>query len=106
MSIEQAVLEKVRSLPPDKQQEVLDFAEFLVQHCYNPKHQWSSDFLSTFGAWKGTLVRPSQQVDEHGWSADFLARTYGICADDPIVVDDGGISEELDDDMEGVFDEP
>lgn len=34
MSIEQTILERVRSLPPDKQQEVLDFAEFLVQ-----KHQ-------------------------------------------------------------------
>jgi hypothetical protein len=31
MSIEQSVLEKIRTLPPDKQQEVLDFIEFL-QH--------------------------------------------------------------------------
>ncbi|MBI3796118.1 MAG: DUF2281 domain-containing protein [Deltaproteobacteria bacterium] len=29
MSIEQSVLEKMRALPPDKQQEVLDFVEFL-----------------------------------------------------------------------------
>jgi Protein of unknown function (DUF2281) len=29
MSIEQVVLEKLRALPPDKQQEVLDFVEFL-----------------------------------------------------------------------------
>lgn len=29
MSIEQAVIEKLRVLPPDKQQEVLDFVEFL-----------------------------------------------------------------------------
>lgn len=33
-----------------------------------------------------------------------LADFYGICADDPIVIDDGGIDEKLDDDMEGVFD--
>ncbi len=31
MNLEQAVLEKLRDLPPDKQQEVLDFAEFLHQ---------------------------------------------------------------------------
>ena len=31
MSTEQAILEKVRTLPPDKQQEVLDFIEFLQQ---------------------------------------------------------------------------
>ncbi|MEN3331266.1 MAG: hypothetical protein V7641_631 [Blastocatellia bacterium] len=29
--IEQTVLEKFRALPPDKQQEVLDFVEFLEQ---------------------------------------------------------------------------
>lgn len=31
MSIEQAIIEKLRTLPPDKQQQVLDFAEFLQQ---------------------------------------------------------------------------
>lgn len=30
-SIEQTVVEKLRALPPEKQQEVLDFAEFLEQ---------------------------------------------------------------------------
>ena len=31
MNLEQAVLDKLRALPLDKQQEVLDFAEFLQQ---------------------------------------------------------------------------
>jgi hypothetical protein len=31
MNLEQAVLEKLRALPPDQQQEILDFAEFLQQ---------------------------------------------------------------------------
>lgn len=31
MNLEQAVLEKLRELPPEKQQEVLDFAAFLHQ---------------------------------------------------------------------------
>jgi hypothetical protein len=29
MSIEEAILERVRELPPERQKEVLDFAEFL-----------------------------------------------------------------------------
>lgn len=33
-----------------------------------------------------------------------LERFYGICADDPIVLDDQGISESLDDDLAGAFD--
>lgn len=45
------------------------------------------------------------EVDKNGWPIGFFDRTYGICADDPIVVDNGGIDEELDDNMEGVFDE-
>ncbi|MBD0385822.1 MAG: DUF2281 domain-containing protein [Nostoc sp. C3-bin3] len=32
MNIEQAVLEKLRQLPIDKQQELLNFAEFLYQN--------------------------------------------------------------------------
>jgi hypothetical protein len=48
-----------------------------------------------------------QEVDEKGWPIGFLDHFYGICADDPIVLDDegiAGIAEDLDDDMEGVFD--
>lgn len=36
MNLEQAVLEKLRDLPPDKQQEVLNFTEFL-HHKVTPK---------------------------------------------------------------------
>lgn len=38
MIIEQAVLEKLRVLPPDKQKEVLDFVEFLGQKQLAAKH--------------------------------------------------------------------
>ncbi|MDQ2098665.1 MAG: DUF2281 domain-containing protein [Tychonema bourrellyi B0820] len=31
MNLEQAVVDKLRTLPPERQQEVLDFAEFLQQ---------------------------------------------------------------------------
>lgn len=33
-----------------------------------------------------------------------LASLYGVCADDPIVLDDLGISSALDDDLTGAFD--
>ncbi|AFY93749.1 hypothetical protein [Chamaesiphon minutus] len=33
-----------------------------------------------------------------------LVDLYGICADDPIIIDDRGISEVLDDDLVGAFD--
>ncbi|MBD2300336.1 DUF2281 domain-containing protein [Nostoc spongiaeforme FACHB-130] len=38
IDIEQAILESLRSLSHDKQQEVLDFVEFLVQKTANQKH--------------------------------------------------------------------
>jgi len=41
MNLEQAVLEKLRALPPDQQQEILDFAEFLQQK-NRPKKQLKS----------------------------------------------------------------
>lgn len=41
MNLEQAVLDKLRTLTPDKQQEVLDFAEFL-QHKTPPKRPLKS----------------------------------------------------------------
>lgn len=34
MNIEQTVVEKLKTLPPDKQQEVLDFVEFLQSKTY------------------------------------------------------------------------
>ncbi|NJM89275.1 MAG: DUF2281 domain-containing protein [Hydrococcus sp. RU_2_2] len=39
MSLEQAVLEKLRDLSPQQQKEVLDFAEFLQQKTSN--HLWT-----------------------------------------------------------------
>ena len=33
-----------------------------------------------------------------------LANCYGICSDDPIILDDLGISEALDDEIVGAFD--
>lgn len=45
MSIGQAVIEKLRTLPPDKQQQVLDFAEFLQQKSIPKRPRRSSKGL-------------------------------------------------------------
>jgi hypothetical protein len=64
LTLEQAILETVRSLSPDKQQTLLDFAEFLAQKSESlAKKQWSSDFLSTFGAWEGELAIKDWEVE-------------------------------------------
>lgn len=60
MTIEEAVLEKLRQLPQDKQQEMLDFAEFL-QHKTAPR----LPRRSLEGIWEGMDVRISkEEIDE------------------------------------------
>lgn len=56
MRIEQAVLEKLRSLPLEKQQEVLDFVEFLEQKMRGRRRRQA-------GSAKG-LVTISDDFDE------------------------------------------
>ena len=41
-------------------------------------------------------------LEELEWK-EFIEITYGSCADDPIAIDDEGISALLDEKMEGVF---
>ncbi|MGV0024951.1 hypothetical protein [Phormidesmis priestleyi] len=45
-----------------------------------------------------------QSVPSSTTNARSLEQFYGICADDPIILDDQGISESLDDDLAGAFD--
>ncbi|MFQ4145975.1 DUF2281 domain-containing protein [Chlorogloeopsis sp. ULAP02] len=50
MSIEQLLLEKWRSLPPDKQQEVIDFVEFLEFKTNSAnQHEVKSKFKPSLG---------------------------------------------------------
>ncbi|BAU10990.1 unknown protein [Leptolyngbya sp. NIES-3755] len=46
------------------------------------------------------VVITYQQLEE---TDNSLEQLYGICADNPIVIDEEGISESLDDDMVGAF---
>lgn len=45
-----------------------------------------------------------QSVPSVTASGRSLEQFYGICADDPIVIDDRGVLENLDDDLAGAFD--
>jgi len=59
MSIEEAVLERLKALPPDKQREVLDFAEFLQQRAVQGK--WPRQ--SVKGLWTGLIEKPITEED-------------------------------------------
>lgn len=37
------------------------------------------------------------------WPSGFFEKTWGSCTDDPIIIDEGGVSPELDDDAQGIF---
>ena len=44
-----------------------------------------------------TTPQKGKAVISQRWPPDFFDKTWGICADSPIVVDEAGISAELDD---------
>ncbi len=50
------------------------------------------------------LVSETQMIHPQGWPSNFFDKTWGSCSDDPIIMDDQGISIELDDDLVGLFD--
>lgn len=76
MTIEEAILEKLRELPLEKQQEILDFADFLVQKVqmgsYSAERIWQND--SCVGMWKDRLDMQDsigwvRQVRQHEWNS-------------------------------------
>jgi len=69
-------------LPIEKQQEALNFIEFLAFKMGD--RQVKYDYSLT----------PATRS---------LENLYGICADDPIVLDDSDISESMDDELVGAF---
>ena len=58
MTIAEAVAKSVKSLPPDKQREVMDFAEFLKAH-ERPRPKRSVDVLK--GLWAGIGIDISDE---------------------------------------------
>ena len=83
MTVLEKAVSTMQQLPIEKQQEVLSFIEFLVFKLGD--RQVKDDYL----------LIPAKRS---------LENLYGICADDPIVLDDSGVSGSLDDELVGAFD--
>ncbi|MEP6514812.1 DUF2281 domain-containing protein [Microcoleus vaginatus] len=60
INFEQAVLENLRQLPREKQQEVLDFAQFLVQKAEQKKQFPSESFESNISSTTEPSLKLSQ----------------------------------------------
>ncbi len=65
--------------------------------------KFSPEELATFRAWFVAFDRIEREQVAAGGRVP-IKSLAGICADDPIVIDDDGISDALDDDLIGVFD--
>ncbi|MGM3308522.1 hypothetical protein ACSQ6I_21520 [Anabaena sp. WFMT] len=65
MTIEQAVLENLRELPADKQQEVLDFIQLIKHKLPAKKRRTLPDSIAGKGKTLGDIVSPI--VNEEEW---------------------------------------
>lgn len=65
--------------------------------------KFSPEELATFRAWFVAFDQIEREQVVAGGRVP-IESLAGICADDPIVIDDDGISDALDDDLIGVFD--
>lgn len=82
MTILERAVSTMQQLPIEKQQEALNFIEFLVFKLGD--RQVKYDYSLT----------PAKRS---------LKNLYGICTDDPIIIDDSSISESQDHDSIGIF---
>jgi hypothetical protein len=82
MSTAEVVYELLKAMPEDKADIVLEFVRSLQDE----------------------MQFHSAKQSRSRWSPDFLS-LYGSCADDEFEVDDAGISDAMDDELIGVFDE-
>jgi hypothetical protein len=64
MTIEQAVLENFRELPADKQQEVLDFIQFLKHQLPAQKRRTPPSSIAGKGKTLGDIVSPIINQEE------------------------------------------
>ncbi len=63
MPIELMVADKVRILPPNHQQEVLDFVEFLYQKWSGERQVVRKSLISPFGMWSGIHITDKEIED-------------------------------------------
>jgi hypothetical protein len=83
MTILERAVSTMQQLPIEKQQEALNFIEFLVFKFGDRQVKYDYSLF------------PARRL---------LENLYGVCADDPIILDDSGILESLDDELVGAFD--
>jgi hypothetical protein len=83
MTILERAVSTMQQLPIEKQQEALNFIEFLVFKFGDRQVKYDYSLV------------PARRS---------LENLYGICADDPIILDDSGILESLVDELVGAFD--
>jgi hypothetical protein len=75
----------VRSLPLDRQQQVLDFVEFLQSK--------SSELTVTATIQPETPMANADIRQGRGWPPGFIEEIFGSCKDDSLVIDSEGICE-------------
>ena len=62
MAIEKRLLDKLHQLPPDQQQELLDFAEFLASRSGSRPAGWLPGFFEdVVGGWQGEPLERAPQ---------------------------------------------
>ena len=88
MNIEQAVLNNLRTLPPDKQQQILDFAEFLqqkVRQTAQPSREGVESSSSTESSTQLSLQEIARLpvAERHRSLASSIAATAEDFATDP-----------------------
>jgi len=83
MTILERAVSTMQQLPIEKQQEALNFIEFLVFKLDDRQAKYDYSII------------PARRS---------LENLYGICADDPIILNDSGILESLDDELVEAFD--
>jgi len=76
----QEIWQDIDTLPEDVQILILDFIR-LLKKCYSS----------------------TELENNKGWPPNFVDKTWGSCANSPIIIDEAGVSAELDDKLEGMF---
>lgn len=62
MAIEKEILEKLQKLSPEKQRELLDFAEFLAAKASQKQETWQPGFFDeVVGGWAGAPLERAPQ---------------------------------------------
>lgn len=59
--------------------------------------------LEVLVVFQPTASKEEKTTIHQGWPPDFFDKSWGSCADAPIIINEAGVSTELDDKLEGMF---